>query len=80
MGKKKSVDAEFRSIALRICKIMWLKRFFSKMRLSSEKSMSVFYDNQVAINIAKNPVYDDSTKHIEIGLYFIKEKIENDVM
>lgn len=38
--------------------------------------MQLFCNNQVAINIAKNPIHHDKTKHVEIDLHFIKEKIE----
>jgi hypothetical protein len=31
-------------------------------------------DNQVVISIAKNPVYHDKTKQIEIDRHFISEK------
>lgn len=34
------------------------------------------YDNKSAISIAYNPVHHDRTKHAEIDLHFIKEKIE----
>lgn len=32
------------------------------------------------INIAKNPVHQDRTKHVEIDRYFVKEKIEADII
>lgn len=38
--------------------------------------IQLFSDNQAAINLAKNPVHHDRTKHVEIDRHFIKEKID----
>ena len=33
-------------------------------------------DNEAAIQISKNPVQHDRTKHVEVDRHFIKEKLE----
>ena len=42
--------------------------------------MKVFCDNLATISIAKNLVHHDSTKHLELDCYFIKEKFEEGVL
>ena len=64
-------------MALGICEGIWLERLMRELGITTSKPMKVFCDNQSAINIAKNPVHQDRTKHLEIDLHFIKEKIEN---
>lgn len=59
-----------------ICERMWLKRTLSELKIPFEGSMKLMCDNQAAINIAKNIVHHDRTKHVEIDRHFIKEKIE----
>ncbi len=39
-------------------------------------TMSLFVDNQSAINISKNPVQHSRTKHIDIRHHFIRELVE----
>ena len=72
-----SAEAEFRAMALRICEGIWLERLMRELGILTSEPMKVFCDNQSAINIAKNPVHHNRTKHVEIDRHFIKEKIEN---
>ena len=37
----------------------------------------VFCDNESAIKLALNPVFHEKTKHFEIDLHFVREKITN---
>lgn len=39
--------------------------------------MKVYCDNTLAISIAHNHISHDKTKHVEINIHFIKEKLEN---
>ena len=73
---RSSAEAEFRAMAQGIYEGMWLRRLLLELKIPFEKSMRMLCDNQAAINIAKNPVHHDRTKHVEIDRHFIKEKIE----
>lgn len=42
--------------------------------------MTLFCDNKASIEIARNPVHHDCTKHVEIDRYFIKEKLEYGIL
>ena len=75
-----SAEAEFRSIAKAITKILWLKKLLSALNFPPTKAGKLFCDNQAAINISGNPVQHDRTKHVEIDRHFIKEKLEKQVI
>ena len=56
---------------------MWLQRLLSELGTTTEKTIKMFSDSQPAISIAKNPVYYDKTKRIEIDRHFISKKVNN---
>jgi len=84
-SKKESVvsrsiaKAEFRAMAQGFCEGTWLRRQLHELQVNMTQSIQVLCDNQLAINIAKNSVHHDRTKHVEINRHFIKEKIEEGI-
>jgi hypothetical protein len=49
-------------------------------KTGSRNSDEVWCDNQSAISIANNPMQHDRTKHVEIDRFFIKEKLDNELL
>lgn len=48
---------------------------FSEFEVPDVLPIPVKCDNQTAIYIAKNPVYHERTKHIDIDCHFVHEKL-----
>jgi hypothetical protein len=74
---RSSAEAEFRSMALGICELLWLKIILNDLKVKWESPMRLFCDNKSTIAIAHDPVQHDRTKHIEIDRHFIKEKLDS---
>lgn len=45
-------------------------------KIPNNQRMTLLCDNSIAIEIVKNPIHRDRTKHMEIDRHFIKEKLE----
>ena len=63
---RSSAEAELRAMAHGVCEGVWLKLLLKEMGLPLESSVKFLCDNQATISIAKNPVYHDRIKHVEI--------------
>ena len=74
---RSSAESEFRSMALGICELLWLKIILEDLKVKWEGPIRLYCDNKSAISIAHNPVQHDRTKHVEVDRHFIKEKLDS---
>jgi hypothetical protein len=74
---RSSAESEFRSMAMGVCELLWLKIILDDLKIKWTGPMKLYCDNKSAISIAHNPVQHDRTKHIEVDRHFIKEKLDN---
>lgn len=72
-----NVEAEYHALHHGIIELTWLRILLSDLGFSSEKPMTLFCGNTVAIEIANNPVQDDRTKHIELDRNYIKDNLDS---
>ncbi|KAM0065342.1 putative RNA-directed DNA polymerase [Helianthus debilis subsp. tardiflorus] len=71
-----SAEAEFRGIARGLTEVLWVRRLLTEIGYPTQETAKVISDNKAAIQISKNSVQHDRTKHIEVDRHFIKEKLE----
>ena len=55
--------------------ILWLHSLLSELGHKLPSATLVFSDNVSAIFLAPNPVQNTCTKHVEIDLHFVREKV-----
>ena len=77
---RSNAESDFKALALGICEGKSILRLLRELKVEVESPIKMFCDNQVAINIAKNPIHHNRTKLIEIDQHFISEKIDKKII
>ncbi|GKE33150.1 ribonuclease H-like domain-containing protein, partial [Tanacetum coccineum] len=72
---KSSTEAEYRALALVTIEVIWILKILKDLQIEKLLPVSLHYDSNSAIKIAANLVFHDKTNHLEIDLYFVREKI-----
>ena len=72
---RSSVEAKFHSLAATIANLSWIQSLLLKLRQPCPTPLSVFCDNISIVLLAANPVLHNRTKHFELDLYFVRDKV-----
>ena len=72
---RSSAEAEYRAVANRVAEATWLRQLLQELRAPLRRATLVYCDNISAVYMTFNPVQHQRTKHIEIDLHFIRERV-----
>ncbi|XP_062080405.1 secreted RxLR effector protein 161-like [Humulus lupulus] len=70
-----TTEAEFMATTEIFKEAVWLKGILNEIKMLSGKVI-VYSDSQSSIHLSRNPVYHERSKHIDIRLFWIRNKIE----
>ncbi|WVZ57978.1 hypothetical protein U9M48_008300 [Paspalum notatum var. saurae] len=72
---RSSAEAEYRAIANAIAECSWLRHLLSELKFNLPKATVAFFDNISAVYMSHNLVHHRHTKHIELDIHFVREKV-----
>jgi len=70
-------EAEYRAIALGVTELMWLKLLFQELGYPCAAIPIVWSDNLATKSMSENSIFHSRTKHIELDIHFVREKVES---
>ncbi|GJT66989.1 ribonuclease H-like domain-containing protein [Tanacetum coccineum] len=72
---RSSAETEYRSMASATCEVIWLSNLLGDMSVKNLLPFVMYYDNSSALQIAANSVFHEKSKHFEIDVYLVREKV-----
>jgi hypothetical protein len=72
---RSSAEAEYRAVANCIAESCWVRQLLQELHHPPSRATVVYCDNVSAMYMSENPVQHQRTKHIEIDLHFIRDRV-----
>jgi histone deacetylase 1/2 len=70
-----SAEAEYRAVAHVVAECCWIRQLLQELHVPLSSATVVYCDNVSAVYMMANPVHHRRTKHIEIDIHFVREKV-----
>jgi len=72
-----SCEAEYIAAAKAACQAVWLSRLLGELIGKPPATVKLYVDNKSAIELSRNPVHHERSKHIDTRFHYIRECIED---
>ena len=73
---RSSTEAEYRAMATTTCEIVWFRWLLADLGVTLHHPTPLYCDNQSSIQIARNSVFHERTKHIEIDCHYTRHHLQ----
>jgi hypothetical protein len=70
-----SAEAEYRVVTKGVAKATWMCQLLLELYAPLGRATLVYCDNYSVVYMTSNPVQHQRTKHIEIDLHFVRERV-----
>eukprot|EP00253_Pinus_taeda_P030872 PITA_30872 len=73
-------EEEYRGVVEASKEALWLRQILSEFGFQQRHSTTLWCDNQSAIQLCKDPIQHQHSKHIELYMHFIRKLIHDHVL
>ncbi|XP_071740841.1 uncharacterized mitochondrial protein AtMg00810-like [Rutidosis leptorrhynchoides] len=72
---RSSTEAEYRAVANAVAETCWIRNLLHELHSPLSHATLIYCDNVSAVYLSTNPVQHQRTKHIEIDIHFVCDKV-----
>jgi hypothetical protein len=72
---RSSAEAEYRVVANGVVEASWMRQLLHELCSPLQRATLVYCDNVSVVYLSTNPVQHQRTKHVEIDLHFVRERV-----
>ncbi|GJR86995.1 ribonuclease H-like domain-containing protein [Tanacetum coccineum] len=72
---RSSAEAEYRGVANAVAETSWIRNLLRELHTPLSTATLVYCDNVSAVYMSANPVQHQRTKHIDIDIHFVRDKV-----
>jgi hypothetical protein len=72
---RSSAEAEYRGVANAVAECTWLRQLLGELQNPVSTATIAYCDNVSSVYMSRNPVHHKRTKHIELDIHFVREKV-----
>ncbi|XP_073355215.1 uncharacterized protein [Aegilops tauschii subsp. strangulata] len=72
---RSSAEAEYRVVANAVAECVWLRQLLGELLCPLRSATLVFCDSISAVYLSSNPVHHQRTKHVELDIHFVHERV-----
>nr|GEX71995.1 ribonuclease H-like domain-containing protein [Tanacetum cinerariifolium] len=77
---RSSAEAKYRCMESATYEGMWIINLLKDLCIKNLLSVNLYSDSSSAIQIAANPIFHERTKHFDVDVHFIREKVQDVVI
>ncbi|CAM8881417.1 unnamed protein product [Rhodiola kirilowii] len=70
---RSSTESEYRAMAQTCCKLVWIVALLRDLHIQVPQPIALHCDNNAANHIARTPVFQERTKHIELDCHLVRQ-------
>lgn len=72
---RSSAEAKYRGVANAVAETTWICNLLLELHCPLTKATIVYCDNVSAVYLSTNPIQHHRTKHVELGILFVRERV-----